>query len=146
MKRGLVVPLVVLAISFALPAVAQEQNAVDPEVRQQIEAVISKFDDAYYKNDAAAIADLFAQDAVEVWGWDKFSKIASGQQAIERRYKVHFPKPRDLSAKLLQVYAIGNEICTISEFNHVITGGKGHLVRIFVRDADTWKIRVAYAN
>ena len=140
------VALVGLAISFAMPAFTQEPIAVDPEVRQQVEAVISKFDDAYYKNDATGLADLFAQDGVEVWGWDKFSKIASGQQAIERRYRVHFPKPGDLSAKLLQAYAIANEICTISEFNHVITGGKGYVVRIFVRDADTWKIRMAYVN
>ena len=28
-----------LAIGFALPGLAQEQNAVDPEVRQQIEVV-----------------------------------------------------------------------------------------------------------
>jgi uncharacterized protein (TIGR02246 family) len=142
----LLVTLAALAIGIAVWVVGQELNTVDPQFRQQIEAVIMKFDDAYYKNDAAAIADLFAPDAVEVWGWDKFSKVASGQQAIERRYRVHFPKPGDLSAKLLQVYAIGNEICTISEFNHVITGGKGYVVRIYVREGDTWKIRVAYVN
>ena len=143
MKMHLVA-LVGLAISFAVPAIAQEQSTVDPEVRQQIEALIIKFDDAYYKNDAAGIADLFARDAVEVWGWDKFSKVASGQQAIERRYRVHFPKPGDLSPKLLQTYAIGDEICTISEFNHVITGGKGYVVRIYVRELDEWKARMIY--
>ena len=36
-----------LAISFALPTFAQEKNKVDPEVRQQIEAVLMKFDEAY---------------------------------------------------------------------------------------------------
>jgi hypothetical protein len=36
MKTRLLVPLVGLAISFAFPNFAQEQNAVDPEVRQQI--------------------------------------------------------------------------------------------------------------
>ena len=43
-----------LAIGFALPALAQEQNTVDPEVRQQIEAVIVKFDEAFNRRDAAA--------------------------------------------------------------------------------------------
>src|ERR1700746_2425559 len=146
MRLHVLLALAGSAIRFAVPALAQEQNTVDPEVRQQIEAELAKFDDAYYKNDAAGIADLFARDAVEVWGWDKFSKVASGQETIERRYRVHFPKPGDLSAKLLQAYAIGNEICTISEFNHVITGGKGYVVRIYVREGDTWKIRVAYVN
>jgi hypothetical protein len=116
MKMRLLLAFTALAIGFAVPVLAQEKNTIDPAVRQQIEALIVKFDDAYYKNDAAAIADLFARDAVEVWGWDKFSKVASGQETIERRYRVHFPKPGDLSAKLLQAYAIGNEICTISEF------------------------------
>jgi ketosteroid isomerase-like protein len=48
-----------LAISFAVPALAQEKNAVDTEVRQQIEAVLTKFDEAFNKNDAAAIAALY---------------------------------------------------------------------------------------
>jgi hypothetical protein len=40
MKIRLVVALVGFAISFAVPTLAQEQNTVDPEVRQQIEAVL----------------------------------------------------------------------------------------------------------
>jgi hypothetical protein len=44
-----------LAISFAVPTLAQEQNTVDPEVRQQIEAVLMKLGEAYNKHDAAAI-------------------------------------------------------------------------------------------
>ena len=45
-----------------MPALAQEQNTIDPEVRQQIqqiEAALTKFDEVYNKNDAAAIAALF---------------------------------------------------------------------------------------
>jgi hypothetical protein len=38
-----------LAIAFALPALAQEQNSVDPEVRQQIEAVTKRREEAYNK-------------------------------------------------------------------------------------------------
>ena len=54
-----------LAISFALPILAQEQSAapnrvrpVDPQDRQQIEAALMKFQEAYNKRDAAAIAAL----------------------------------------------------------------------------------------
>jgi hypothetical protein len=53
-----------LAIGFALPTFAQEQKTVDPETRQQIEAALMKFQEAFNKHDAAAIADLFALDAV----------------------------------------------------------------------------------
>jgi hypothetical protein len=38
---GGILTLVGLAISFAMPALAQQQNTVDPEVRQQIEAAPS---------------------------------------------------------------------------------------------------------
>jgi hypothetical protein len=62
------VALVGLAISFAVPALAQEQNTIDPAVRQQIEAVNMKYDEAYNKGDAAAIVARYTQDAVEVWG------------------------------------------------------------------------------
>jgi hypothetical protein len=43
MKIRLLLALVGLAIGFAMPAIAQEQNTVDPEVRQQIEAAVLKY-------------------------------------------------------------------------------------------------------
>ena len=43
------------AIGFVAPLLAQEQNTVSPEVRQQIEEVLAKYEDAYNKHDAAAI-------------------------------------------------------------------------------------------
>jgi hypothetical protein len=51
MKIRSVIALIGLAISFAVPAFAQEQNTVDPEVRQQIEAVLMKLGEAYNKHD-----------------------------------------------------------------------------------------------
>jgi hypothetical protein len=70
-----------LAIGFAVPALAQEQNTVDPEVRQQIEAAVMNYDDADNKNDAVVIAALFGQDAVEMWFGVSGGGLASGQQA-----------------------------------------------------------------
>jgi hypothetical protein len=83
MKIRLLFTLAGLAIGFAAPVLAQEQNTVDPEVRQQIEAVAMKFDEAY-KQDAAALAALYTQNAVQVWGWESGSGAVSGQQAIEK--------------------------------------------------------------
>ena len=45
-------------------------------MRQQIEAVLIKFDEAFNKNDAAAIAALYTADAAEV-----FEKDAAGGSA-----------------------------------------------------------------
>jgi hypothetical protein len=58
-----------LTISFAVPVPAQEQNTVEPEVRQQIEALFKKLDDAYNENDLAAITARYTQDAVQVISW-----------------------------------------------------------------------------
>ena len=66
MKIRLLLALVRLAISFALPTFAQEKEAVDPQIRQQLDALAKKFDEASNKADAAALAALFTQDAVEV--------------------------------------------------------------------------------
>jgi hypothetical protein len=66
-KIRLVVALVGLAIGFALPTFAQEQNTVDPEVRQHIETLFVKFGEAFNKRDPAAMAALFTQDAVQLW-------------------------------------------------------------------------------
>jgi hypothetical protein len=56
MKVGSVAALIGLAIGFALPCIAQEKNTVDPQVRQEIEAVLVKGDEVYNKGDAAAFA------------------------------------------------------------------------------------------
>ena len=138
--------LAVLAISFAVPAIAQEQNAVDPEVRQQIEAAVKKHEEAYNGYDAAAYAALYTRDAIEVLSWQSEGGATVGQQAIEKMAAAEFASgPAKQSFTLVQVYAIGSEICAISEFIHHF-GGKGHLVTIYVRDADDWKIRMVYAN
>jgi hypothetical protein len=42
-----------LAISFAVPICAQEQDTVDPEMRQQIDAVQMKFGEAFNRHDVA---------------------------------------------------------------------------------------------
>jgi uncharacterized protein (TIGR02246 family) len=133
-------------IGLALPVFSQEQNTVDPQVRQQIEALIVKFDDAYNRSDAAAIADLFTQDGVQAWAWETAGGVASGQQAIEKRYAAQLAtSPGKLVRKLVQVYPIGDEICAISAFTHPNPPGKpGYCVTINVRELDEWKIRMEY--
>jgi uncharacterized protein (TIGR02246 family) len=78
-------------------------------VRQQIEAVLTQFDEAYNKNDAAATAALFAQDAVRILSWESEGGLASGQQAIEKWFASQFASsPGEFVGKLLQVYPVGD--------------------------------------
>ena len=128
------------------PTSGQEQKAVDPEVRQQIEAVMMKFDEAYNKYDAPAIAARYTQDGGELWAWwPSVVALASGRPAVEKRFAALFAqRPVEVADKLVEVSAIGNEICAIAD---VSAGAwKGHSVTIYVRDADTWKVRMSYAN
>jgi uncharacterized protein (TIGR02246 family) len=143
MKIRFLVTLAGLAIGFAVPTLAQEQNTVDPEVRQQIEAVLVSFGEAFNKHDAAAVATLFTLDAVLVLDWGEGGTFC-GQQAIEKHYAVDFASsPPEFAEKLVQVYAIGDRISTISEWRH--GKWKGYHARIYVRDVDTWKIGMDYA-
>jgi uncharacterized protein (TIGR02246 family) len=145
MKMRLLLTLAGFAISFVVPALAQEQNTVDPEVRQQIEAVLAKYEDAYNKNDAAAIATLYTTDAAEVF--EKGGGSVSGREAIQQWYASQFASsPIKLSLKLVQVYAIGDDVCAVSEFNRQFRSGKGYNAKILVREPDDWKIRMAYTN
>jgi SnoaL-like domain len=94
MKIHLLIALVGLAISFALPTFAQEQSAVDPETRQEIEAVAMQSVEAYNKHDAAAIAALYTLDAVRVLDRGGSTNFV-GRDAIEKYYedrlqKLHF--------------------------------------------------------
>ena len=94
------------------------------------------------QKDAAAAADLYTLNALKVLDWTGGGTL-SGRDAIEKDFAVNFASsPHDISGKLLQVYAIGDEIFAISEWT--TAPWKGYSLKIYVRDADTWKIRMEY--
>jgi ketosteroid isomerase-like protein len=76
MKIRLLATLVGLAVSFVLPAFAQQKDGVDPQIIEKVNAKIKAFDEAVNNNDAAA---LFAEDAVFVTDGGP----VYGQKAIE---------------------------------------------------------------
>jgi hypothetical protein len=92
MKMRSVVALVGLAISFAFPIYAQDQNAVDPKTRQEIEAVEMQIVEAYNKHDAAAVAALYTHDAVRVYNppgmggwWLRLCRVAKPWRNASRQ-------------------------------------------------------------
>ena len=143
--RLLLLTLGWLVISFATPALAEEKKEVNPEVRQQIEALLVKGDEAYNKHDAAALAAGFTEDAVFVGGGGPGPHY--GRQAIEQRIALDMASsPGELSQshELLQVYELGIDVCAISKFT--VGQWKRYAVFLFVREADGWKIRMEYAD
>ena len=112
----LLVTVAGFAIGFVLPVLAQEQNMVDPEVRQQIEAVLKRREEAINKNDAAAVAALYTQYAAAIRSWESEGGLASGQQAIEKRYATELASsPGEFVDTLARVCPAGSEMCAISE-------------------------------
>jgi ketosteroid isomerase-like protein len=142
MKTLLSFVLVGLAIGFSATVLAQEQNRIDAEVRQQIEAVDMKFAEAYNKHDTVASAAFYTQNAVQVSEWE-LGNPALGQKAIEERYSLDFAShPTECTGELVQMYAIGDEI--LATWHWGCGPSNGYSVKIYVRDADTWKIRMEY--
>jgi len=140
-----ITPLLILlgfTIGFAFPSFAQEQKAVDPKVRQGIEAAETAFQDAYNKHDATAIAELHTQDAVELRTWQG---SFSGQEAIQKMFEADFAKPPGkMDNKIVQLIRVNPEICAIIDSN--VGGNIGDVVRVYVPGYPTWKIRMTYVR
>ena len=150
MKIRLVVVLVGLAISFALPTFAQQTNTPDPQLRQKLVEVIGKQADAINKNDAAAAAACFTQDAVYVTDRGP----VNGREAIEKWYA-------DLFKKVQFTYYVitidqdsphvigtaGNEIWATGGWSSTLTGENFGPIQVkgywsVIRVGDDWKIRM----
>jgi ketosteroid isomerase-like protein len=144
MKVRLLVTLAGLAIGYAVPAFAQEKETVDPQIRQQLEAIDKKYDEAFDKHDAAAIAALYTQNAVLVAP----DGVFSGQEAIEKRYAIFLPGSRFSNHinKLDQVHTpLGMGAWAVGSW--IFNGGlglsqdTGFRFLVYVPEGDTWKIR-----
>ena len=139
MKIRLLGALVGLAIGFTVPAFAQEKDTPDPQIRQQLDALAKKFDEASNKADAAALAALFTQDAVEV----SPDGLVYGRQALEKKYGDMFQKfhPTDHLNTIERVYMLGKDTCMIIKWSW---GGKGgYVTTINVHEGDNWLFRIA---
>ena len=155
MKRGLFA-LVGLAISFAVPAFAQETCAPDPQTTEKILAIGKAYEEAENNNDAAALAALFTEDAIFVTNTGPIN----GRQAIEKwytdLYKGWHPKnfmiKFDGNAPHL-IGTDGNALWATGEFSETGQGKtgeplpiKGYWACIYVREGDGWKIRMLATN
>jgi ketosteroid isomerase-like protein len=156
MKIPLAVSLVGLALSFALPAFAQQKDTVDPQIRQQIDAFDKKIGEAYSKNDAAAVAALFTEDGVLV----RPQGTVYGREAIEKLYVDTFQKVH-LSNDITKadqnsphsIGMAGNEIWETGEWSVTFQGQKGPPIQlkgynafVDIREGDDWKIRMQIFN
>jgi ketosteroid isomerase-like protein len=96
--------------------------------------------------DAAALAAGYTEDSVFVGGGGG-PEPHYGRQAIEKRIALDmasYPGEVSQSHELIQVYALGLDVCAIEKLT--IEQWKGYAVLLFVREPDEWKIRMEYVN
>jgi uncharacterized protein (TIGR02246 family) len=156
MKIRLVLGLVGLGISFALPTFAQKTNTPDPQLRQALEALGKREDEAFNNNDAAAIAATFTEDAVYVTPQGPIY----GREAIEKYYedrlqKLHFSNhivKFDPDSPHV-IGTAGNEMWATGEWSVTIQGQNGPAIQLQgywgatkAREGDTWKTRMDVYN
>ena len=148
------VALVGLAIDLALPTFAQQTNTPDPQLRQRLFDLIKKHGDAINKNDAAAVAALFTEDAVIV----EQEGPTFGRKAIEKLWadrfqKVHFSdladtldedSPHIIGTDGKELWATGGWSATIKGENFGPIQIKGFWS--VIREGDDWKIRMLTSN
>jgi ketosteroid isomerase-like protein len=145
-----------LAISFAVPALAQQKDTVDPQIIEQLNVLGKKFDEAWKNNDAAALAALYTEDAVLLTDIGPFY----GREAIEKYYanlfkQFHFSNhisKRDQYSPHI-IGTAGNEAWSNGEWSQTyqVNGGrpiqlKGYWSNIQVREGDAWKTRMTMSN
>ena len=154
--------LTVLAIGFAVPAFSQQKDSVAPQIAQQrdlrgdtkaideFNALWMKEEEAFNKNDASGLAALFTEDAILVApeGW------FVGRQAIEKRYVETFQQSpiAAFTQQRCQLNGIDNAAWSVGEWWMTLqnqTGPtivRGYESAIYVREGDSWKIRMSTVN
>jgi uncharacterized protein (TIGR02246 family) len=155
MKIRLVVALVGLTISFALPAFAQQKHTVDAQIVDRVDAIAQKYNQAVLNHDAAAIAALFTEDSVFVGD----SGPIYGRQAIEKWYADVFQRwrPKERQTKVdpnsLRLIGAADNIASNGDWSEIAQGPTGEPIRIKgywsaidIREGDGWKIRMLTWN
>ena len=111
MKIPLLLALAGLAISFAVPAIAQQKDTADPQLREALAAYNKKEDEAFNNGDAAGFAALYTEDAVLV----NDTGPTYGREAIEKHY-----------ADLFKQIHFSNHIITADQYSPHIIGTAGN--------------------
>jgi ketosteroid isomerase-like protein len=148
MKKLLVVTLVGLAISFALPTYAQQNNVADLETTSKILAIFKALNEAQENHDPAAYAAKFTRDALFVTPTGPII----GRQAIQKYYTDQWQRWHpiafggSLDGDVFHIIGTaGNEARATGEWIETGQGKNGELITIkgywsdiYVCEGDDW--------
>ena len=141
------VALIGLAIGFVSPTLAQQKNTVDPQTAVQICALASKYDAAFNRGDAAAVATLYTEDVF----FKTPNGTFNGRQAIEELFAKHYfeeSHSRNTVTTVTKVIADGNELRATGRWSDTFVDASsgtlnadGTFSWVLVHEGDTWRIR-----
>jgi uncharacterized protein (TIGR02246 family) len=123
--------------------------------RKAVEDVLAKFDAAYDKHDAAAIAALYAETGTQVPARPSptFGAVVSGRPNIEKFFVNAFHVFGNQSQKLIASGPLGGDaIWYVSELHLTGQGPNGpvridgHLGGVLIRNGSGWEIVMTTAN
>jgi ketosteroid isomerase-like protein len=148
--------LVGLAISFALPTLAQQKDVADPQTTQKLLAIGKSITEGVNNYDPAAIAAFYSRDAVFLTPEGPII----GREAIQKWYTDLYKwwHPKNYISKVdgnayHLIGTAGNELWATGESSETGQGKTGepipiknHWACIYVREADDWKIRMCIWN
>ena len=148
-----------LAISFAAPSLAQQKEETGDsqmsaegrsyDVSGQLDEKIKNYDEAINRNDAAAVASLFTDDAIFV----TYGGPLCGREAIEKQYaewfkQWHHNNHLDIKdSDSLRTVGTADNIALNGKWSDTDQQGEasvqlnGYWSAIYVRVGHTWKIR-----
>jgi uncharacterized protein (TIGR02246 family) len=126
----------------------------DPELRRQLDAFNKKYNETFDKNDPAAMAALFTEDAVIVSNAGSFE----GQQAIKKYYTdnfaaLHYAKhvavidpssPHAINDSTM--WATGSWSLTVQPKGEDPIPLNGYWSTIYTREGDVWKEKMQTWN
>ena len=101
----------------------QQDYTADPKTAQEIHAFVREYEEGFNKNDAAALAALCTEDAVQV----SPEGPICGRRAIGKNYVDFFRQshPTNLNCTIDQVYAVGNVSWNSGDFSFTLQGDNG---------------------
>ena len=137
MKTRILLALAGLAAGLITAAFSQDE--VTPEIRQQIEALNQKLDEAINNHDPAGCAACCIATGVVVTPVGTFV----GQQEIEKCYAGVFQRFGTLSHqvdKIAHLYNFYSDLCGFTTYSNNVGGCVRSI--IYTPEGDTWKIRV----
>jgi uncharacterized protein (TIGR02246 family) len=129
-----------------------QKDTADPQTVQEVRAIAMKFEEAYKKHDAAALAALFTKDALLL----RDQGPVYGRQAIEKYHADMFQKwhfidvvikydqnsPHAIGTAGKDAWDNGEWSCTVQGQSGGPIQLSGYWSSVKVREGDAWKLRL----